>query len=137
MDLINSWSTGLALLLGLVSAYLAKKQGANPLLWFILGSFFGLFGVAWLFFSAPNKTTKTNTVFPPLIDEKALRALSSPYWYYLKESTKTPEGPVSPSYLQKLYVENKIKQNTLIWNEEFKTWKPLREFIVTSEGQHN
>ncbi len=111
--------------MGLVSAYLASKRGKNPLLWFALGFFFGIFGIfAILFASGPKKAP------PPSPREPVLR-IDGPVdklWYYLDPEHKQ-QGPMSHDALSAAWKTGKVTASTYVWHENMSEWTPLKETL--------
>lgn len=125
----------LALLaIGAVSAFLAKKRGKNPFLWFFLGMLFGIFGLIFLFFSQPTKAHRApaeglksdpNTIdITPNVSADAKKT----FWYYLG-AENAQKGPMSFEGILREFREGLISRDTLVWNETLENWQPLRDFL--------
>jgi hypothetical protein len=124
INIISTYSLFVYFILGVISAYLANREGKNPYLWFAIGTLLGIFAICLLFFLKHKKTQKTS----PKPKQKTAPTLikDSRFWYYLdKKNTKS--GPISFFKLQNLWHENKISPDTYVWTETFKDWKLLKE----------
>lgn len=121
--------------LGAISAFLAKRQGKNPILWFFLGMFFGIFGLLFLFFSNSSsiqqskretkKQKDPNTIdITPKVEPEA----KAKFWYYL-DSENAQKGPISYNGLVQAYKEGEISSLSFVWNETLDDWKPFSKFL--------
>lgn len=108
-------------LIGLISAYVAKKKGRNPYLWFSLGVFFGVLALIVMYLIS-SKSSKKSLIQKPAIPAPIL---DSKLWYYLNQDEQV--GPISLNKLSNLLKEGKINLNTYVWNEELDAWKFLNE----------
>jgi len=110
---------------GLISGYLAHKRGKNPLLWFILGFLFGIFGLFAVFFAPQPKKKRTPrpTTPQPYLDGPIGR-----FWYYL-DAAHTQMGPMSYDLITKAWKNGTVSPATLVWHEEMTDWRPLQELI--------
>jgi GYF domain 2 len=116
------------LVFGAVSAYIAHRRGKNPYLWFFLGTFFGLFGILFLFLAPRPKAPKTdpNTIdITPIFSTEHRDKL----WYYI-DGRNTRHGPMSFQALSKAWSQGKILPTTYVWNESLPDWRPFGEFII-------
>ncbi|KPK32696.1 MAG: hypothetical protein AMS24_03330 [Chlamydiae bacterium SM23_39] len=106
-------------ILGIITAYFAKKINKNPYLWFSIGMIFGIFGLIIIFLmSLKNiKNSKSNIKHHPIEDSKL--------WYYLNNDKS--QGPHSLTKLIDLFHEKKVFLNTYVWNEELEDWKHLKD----------
>lgn len=121
--------------IGAVSAFLAKKRGKNPVLWFFLGMLFGIFGLIFLFFSRPTPSRSPRAQAQPKNDPNTIditpkvdSAAKETFWYYL-DPDNTQQGPMSFDGLVRAFREGKLSGNTYVWNETLDNWKPLSEFL--------
>lgn len=113
-----------ALIMGSLTAYLAKGRGRDTKTWFFVGFLCGIFGLIALFFYPPvEQKAKQEPVAPPKPVEDALAAKS---WYYLDKEHATI-GPQPLDVLQTLFKEQKITPRTYIWCEGMEGWKRLEE----------
>jgi hypothetical protein len=136
MAYINIQSIFLSLAWGTVSAYIAKKRGENPWIWFFLGIFFGGLGLFAIFLwpqdpkkKAEQKAKKNDEVkkkAPPVFDITPSDA--NRLWYYL-DSKRDPVGPLPFTALQERLYRGLIERNTLIWHEGLKDWISLSEIL--------
>ncbi len=128
------WLTILSLvisfLLGCQCSHLAKRKGRDPTVWFMVGAFFGIFGLLVILFLPARKSIKLLTV--PTVPEPPFEALSllhaEKFWYFLDEK-KTQYGPMSFSALKTAWNKGTIQEKTFVWNEEMDNWKPLKEVV--------
>jgi hypothetical protein len=119
-------------IMGLVSAYLAHRQGRNLAFWFFIGLLFGVFGLLF-FFNVPEKKK-----LPPITKPEPQPYVFGPsdkFWYFLDE-TQTQIGPMSYTALANHWKQGKIKPATFVWHEELSDWKPLQELIRVREVPH-
>ena len=133
-------------MMGSVSAYIAKQRNRNPISWFFIGLLFSFFGLL-LLLALPSKTTddstKTEDVKVPDIkaayNEAAAYSDDSIYphenmprisrdstidWYFVYNRSKII-GPLKLSELRKSLIENKMDSNTYIWCEEYTDWTQI------------
>ena len=124
------------LLMGGISAYIAKNRGRNPAIWFFIGLFFGLIGVIVLLILPVVKTSRS-TFFgirqeePYTIEVTAQQAASCSdleykKWYWL-DSAHTQMGPVTFSELQTGWREGLITSRSFVWTEGMDAWKQVEE----------
>ncbi len=116
-----------AAVMGTLSAYLAKKRGKNPYLWFALGFFFGIFGIFALFFTSGAKKIPTQMPKQPVL---RIEGPSDKFWYYL-DPTHNQQGPMSRDALTEAWKSGKIDLSTFVWHEELPEWKPLKDTLKT------
>lgn len=113
---------------GLLCAYLAHRQKKNRALWFMIGLFLGIFGVAlililpWLEGRAKAMAYKSAPVIPtpPLIQEQPK------LWYYL-DATRQTQGPIGFPELASLWKEQSLTEQSYVWKEGMEEWKRLSE----------
>lgn len=119
---------------GALTAYLAKRQGKNPYVWFILGILFGIFGLFFLFFNPVSKkqakSAPETAPGPTTIDitPKVTSVDKDKFWYYLDAQNKQ-FGPMSFDALRRAWQEGTVTQETYVWNENLEHWKRFGEFI--------
>lgn len=109
-------------LFGLLACYYANKRGRNPYPWFFIGFFLGLIGLLILFIlpkieKQEEKKSHTPKMPPPLPDT---------LWYYLDKDHKQ-HGPISQTWLSKEIAQNRLNKDTLVWNENLKDWKKVKD----------
>lgn len=125
------------ILTGSVSAYIGKRRGKNPYLWFAIGSFFGIFGIFFLFLMPKPKkvlqgapqTTKDEGITIDITPEVDPTELEKP-WYYLADENKQ-HGPMSFDALKRSFREGKISDGTYVWNEQMDEWRRFGELFKT------
>lgn len=101
---------------GAFTAYLAKRQGKNPYVWFILGILFGIFGIFFLFFNPTSAKKKPqNPSQPTTIDitPKINPMDKEKFWYYLDPHNKQ-FGPMSFDALRRAWQEGKVTGETYV-----------------------
>lgn len=132
----------IAVITAFLSAYLAKKRGRNPIIWFLIGLTFGLLGLfSIFFFPSLKKGEKKGSVAPSKkapYEEEALAPLpptivgpSDKFWYYL-DPLNAQQGPMSFDALTRAFGQGKITGTTYVWHEDLSDWKPLQEFFNAS-----
>lgn len=127
--------------IGCLTAYLAKGKGRNPILWFFIGTFFGIFGLLALFLfrgrkkeekeksskeniSLPDAETKQESVsLEPSIGVKTLKEQE---WFYL-DAQHQQSGPVAFTVLESMWKEGKITQLTYVWSEGMTDWHVIKD----------
>ena len=113
-----------SLLMGLCAAVFAKKNNLNHYFWFCAGVLFGFLALIVLFILLNYKTpAKQQPPAKPVMP--ILKIPDSKLWYYLTEE-KRETGPMSLTKLLSLYKNNKIFENTFVWNEELDHWIKLK-----------
>jgi len=105
-------------LIGLATAYLAKKRGRNPYAWFFIGYFLALLGLFLVLILPKVKEKKEPSKTPPVITDTL--------WYYLDKDHKQ-HGPVSQIWLDKEIAERRLDENTYVWNENLKDWEKVKD----------
>ncbi len=140
----------ISVIMGLLSAYFAKKRNRNPIRWFLIGATFGLIGVLILLIlpavGKPTNLTNQVETAPATIkeanSESVVPADSSPsfpiykkrissdksiQWYYIDEKSNTI-GPFIIDELRKEIIKKKLDISTYIWCEEYNDWTRINEF---------
>jgi hypothetical protein len=112
--------------IGLVSAYLAHRRNKNPILWFCVGFFFGIFGIFAIFFAPAPK--KKELPLAPTQPKPYLHGPMDRFWYYVDQANQKV-GPMSYDAVAKAWTQGNISPITLVWHEELTEWKPLQELI--------
>jgi hypothetical protein len=121
----------LALLLGAITSLSAYLRGRSPVLWFFLGTFFGIFGLIALFIM-PYKTKKEEPIkkVTPLVQGGAkmppelYKDFEKWDWYYLDKEKQT-QGPSCLSEMKKLFEEGVLSQDSWVWSSSLKEWKKI------------
>ena len=112
-----------ASLIGTLAAYMARRRGKNPYLWFALGFFFGVLGIIAFFLGSKPKPKE------PLAPPEPVFALKGPidkFWYYLDAESRQ-KGPMSKDALTAAFKAGHLNLNTYVWNEELPEWKLLKD----------
>lgn len=112
----------IAICIGSLTAYLAKERGRTPLVWFVVGLFFGLFGLIALFLFPIVKVEAVGIALASV--EEGPKNLA---WFYLDAAHKQ-YGPITLSELEELWEKEEISPHTYIWNEEMSGWKKIEEY---------
>ena len=117
---MNMFILTTGLLVGLCTAYFAKRSKRNHYIWFVSGMLFGISALLVMFFLnfLRIKKTKKELEKPVIIEDPRL-------WYYLDGEQKR-YGPLSLNKLKNLWMDNKVFSNTHVWNESFKNWENLK-----------
>lgn len=111
------------ILFGFLTAYIAKRRGRDPLIWFPLGILFGFMGVL-LALILPKQQKKMH-VPPPLLRPRRSDVWLK-LWYYL-DPTHQQQGPFDFPELAKLRKNKHISEGSFIWGEGMKEWTRLSE----------
>jgi len=111
---------------GLISAYLAYKRGRSPIVWFIVGFFFGMLGTIALFF-APKAKEKIALSPKKIEPQPYLYGPITKFWYYVEAGAQV--GPMSYDVIASEWKMGKISKETLVWHEDLTEWKPIEELI--------
>jgi len=125
----------IALLLGVLTAYLAMRRGRNPVAWFVIGSLLGIFGLLILFLVPSFETagtgeekkkepSRTVDVIPQ--EKRKVEELPYEEWYYL-DSEHKQTGPVPFRSFRDLWNQEKINSTTYVWKEGMENWKYVRD----------
>ncbi len=119
---------------GSICAYLAKKNGKPPLIWFFTGLILGIFGVI-LFYILPKNSPQPKKAAPrPRPRSDAWLKM----WYYLDPKNNQQKGPIEFPDLADNWKKKILKDETLIWGEGMKEWKQLSDLPeVKEEFQNN
>lgn len=123
----------IAILMGSLTAYIAKGRGRSPSIWFFIGMFFGIFGlIALFFFPAIKAEEKTSIVrqvphaepSPPVVE--AVDPLATREWFYL-DSQHKQLGPVPVGTLQELWKDKVVGEGSYVWCEGMENWKKVSD----------
>ena len=141
------------LLAGTAAAFLAKKQGKSPQVWFAIAAV-----LAWAFPAlllifllinlnlikkAPSrgknpqaKRSSDGIVtldIDPTEDLSSNKEHTSRIWYFLDDEKNTV-GPMSFTVLHQKWKDGKILKETLLWNESLKGWKSFKELFPQAKA---
>lgn len=108
------------LIFGAVTSIYAKRNGKNPYLWFLLGTFLGVLGIFLLFFMPKAKRKEPSLQVKPVPKDL--------FWFYLDEENRQ-RGPFSLEVLKKIWQEGRLTPKTYVWNQTLDKWEPLASFI--------
>lgn len=112
---------------GFLTSYLARKRERNPRLWFLLGIFLGILGVA-LVLILPKKQLKkapvvvsepTPVITPYMIEKKS-------DWYYL-DAQHQQQGPIAFETLVENCLNKNIQDEAFVWSAGMQEWRRLKE----------
>lgn len=103
-----------ALVMGSITAYLAKRRGRDPVKWFFVGFFFGIFGLIALFFMKPVEALEPAPRALPTIEQPK-------QWYYLDAAHNTL-GPITHDELQSF-----ATPKTYVWKQGMTDWKRFED----------
>ena len=96
----------IASLFGCMCAYVAKKTDKNPIIWFAIGAFFGVFGLLAILYLT-NKTIRSRQLATASVEIKKEIKLPHKMWYYLDADQKQ-YGPVSSFSVHQELKDKKI-----------------------------
>ena len=129
----------IAVLIGSLTAYLAKGRGRSPALWFCIGVLFGAFGVLALFLFKPQVATDEKSKEITVVGSEAKpinlepssqptleKAVTDLRWFYL-DSQHQQYGPVTFAELELLWKEGKIGLSTYVWSEGMAEWNVIKD----------
>lgn len=137
-DTIMFLSLFLLILIAFFTAYYARQQGRNPVLWFVIGILLGIFGLLILLFypspkTDPKEGMPTMSVSEP---DPALKAAhgaapsttvpasqeDDKLWFYL-DSNHQQMGPVSIYALKELWNRGQLELMSYVWCEGMQQWE--------------
>lgn len=103
----------------------AAKYKKNTTLWFWIGFIFGIWGLLAFYLTKKRSSLQTN---PQEItaSSKSLLTLNYSTWYY--NMNQEIQGPSSADYIEKLYANGELHDQTLLWNETLTDWTELKTF---------
>ena len=117
---------------GGLSAYLAKKRGKNPYLWFGIGMFLGVLGLFFLLFMPKQKKKVPEPKKEEGVTIDVTPSFKEKFWYYLGEGN-AQEGPISFDALKRAFHEGKVSDTTYVWNEEMEEWQHFEKVVTTTQ----
>lgn len=113
---------------GIAAAIWAKERGRSPIIWFVIGTVFGIFGIIALFLlpsyipgaqeereSLVPKEPQGEQTFFPTID-----------WFYMG-SDKKPHGPQTLHQIKEMFQEKKLSSQSWVWHESIMDWKRIAQ----------
>lgn len=121
---------------GLISSYLAYRRGKNPILWFLVGALFGLFGVFALFFSGHLRRKQPTPVPKVAEPQPYLFGPTNKFWYYL-DASGTQIGPVSYNGITTAWKNGTVPATAFVWHEDLGDWQTLQNLIRVEGVQNN
>jgi hypothetical protein len=137
------------LLMGALTAYVAWKRGRSPLIWFIVGIFFGWLGFLLVYFlpvqeevlkQREEEVSRAQKIEPQNLEKQGLEkqglekiepvqekhAYEEVNWFYLDKERKQ-QGPISSSSIENLWKKQEIMPATYVWKEGMQDWKKVEE----------
>lgn len=114
-----------AVLIGTLTAVLAKRRGRDPAIWFLIGMLCGIFGLIALFFFPEIKQQEAPKVSTPP-PAPAQDALATKKWFYLDAERQTL-GPHPITVLQELFKAGTITPSTFVWCDGMEGWKKIQD----------
>lgn len=133
MTFLNHFLTlVMGVILGFITAHFAVRKGRDPLIWFIIGLFFGFLGLIVLYFLQPTgftpsvDTAQTEKNEPPAVPLLPVTETLPAAWYYMDKFWQM-QGPVSLDQLKSLFVRNEVSVNTPVWSETMHDWKSVKD----------
>jgi glucan phosphoethanolaminetransferase (alkaline phosphatase superfamily) len=117
------------LFFGTLCSFLAKKKQKNPTIWFFIGLFLGIMGVAlifvisWIEKKKKKFLLKTATFSPQVSDHKEYW---NSFWYYIDLSNQQ-SGPIEFITLTEVWKKQKLNEESYVWKEGMEEWKKIRE----------
>jgi len=122
---------------GWACSYFAQQRGRNPYGWFFLGFFFGPFPLVALLLMPDLKKSPPPPTEIPEVHVSHHSPFNNFDWYYLDENRETV-GPVTFTTLQELWSEQKVNEQSYVWNDTMENWKKVsevNELIPTLENK--
>lgn len=129
----------LQLSFALICAFVAKKKSRSPYIWFLSGLLFSFLALIAVLILPSLTSSQDNNLEPSenLEEIKELETVESDeetipeeiadkLWYYLDDNGNQL-GPMTFQALVNEWKVKKIKESTLVWNEDMPGWKPLKE----------
>lgn len=114
----------LLFIIGGCTSYFAAQRGRDPLCWFALGFLFGFLGLILLFI-LPKKLEEPNKKIEP-VSQEPLKPQLATDWFYM-DSNYEQKGPLLLSALKRIWQNNDLTPDTLVWSESMPEWKPIAE----------
>jgi hypothetical protein len=137
----------LAIVIGLITGYLASYRGRNPYVWFFVGVFFGMIGLLFLFLLPAvnddeiksDEEIKSGELGEAVLNntEEKLgleqEELLKSQWYYL-DSEHKQSSALSFDDLKNFWVKGIVKDVTYVWREGMEDWKKIHELSSLMES---
>jgi hypothetical protein len=126
----------LSLLMGIICGYItmliAERKGRNPLLWCVLGVFFGIFAIIAIVL-LPPAVSRSGGQDEGVIEIKATRVEPEPRvpvegWYALM-SDRNQIGPMSLHRLKEMFVAGELTKESYVWHETMKEWSEIGNMV--------
>ena len=121
----------LGALVGLVSAWMARRRNKNPIPWFFVGFFLGFYGLLLFYLYRNNQQKKRTAPSTKPVPQPYLAGPTDKFWYYLDPDNRQV-GPMSHSAITNEWKQGKISPDTYVWHEDLSNWSPLQELILTT-----
>jgi len=132
--------------IGLITAYLARRRGRSPLPWFAVGLVLGVLGIALLYlWPSPQPAAQkealaegvhkeltpapTESLTPASISHETASVL----WHYL-DGEDEQQGPVSLPELERLWRNREVNLESYVWSQGMPDWQ-LIDALPTLKGQ--
>ena len=110
-----------------ITARFAQKKGLNQKNWYIAGMLFCALAFIMVLFQR-----KKNLKMPEPVDKSQLIPIHLSHreclWYYLNK-TGQQFGPISFQALINDWENNKIEEESYVWNEDLDDWKRFKEVL--------
>ena len=117
----------ISLFWGWITARFAQKKGLNQKNWYIAGMLFCALAFIMVLFQR-----KKNLKMPEPVDKSQLIPIHLSHreclWYYLNK-TGQQFGPISFQALINDWENNKIEEESYVWNEDLDDWKRFNEVL--------
>lgn len=119
-------------LIGGATAYIAKQRGRDPIIWFIIGLFLGIFGILLLFILPPVVEEGQQTNEPPAVNSSTFQApaITHDYlvkdWYYY-DGERTRQGPIRFEELRELWKASQINEESFVWSDGMSGWQKIEQ----------
>ena len=124
----------LSLGFGAATAYFANERGRDPLLWFMVGMFFGIFGLIFLFVlpTVQRDALPDEAEYALLESQSEIAPAVQDHQYMIKEwfyydQQQERHGPVAFETLKTLWKKGEVNDETYIWSEGLENWKKIEE----------
>lgn len=119
---------------GLLTAYIAKQRGRDPVAWFMIGMFLGIFGPLLIMILPPVNPAKENVLTgTEESEDQKLGSFefqtTSPLmkeWYLLDANAKQ-SGPHAFGHLKSMWDEGLLHSKSFVWTEGMGKWERLKE----------